>query len=284
MPVDQPWVGIDAAEHTVDAANIAERRVDAAERRQGSITASPKSLSHIPEDLDSSQPWHTKSAASPLADPQLGCNEVGVGRGLSVESTRGLLKLEEEPPRQPLSRPSSRERLQEFAEQGVEQHSVGALSSPSHPGSPLVKKSCAPFPIPPSLAPLAPMSPHVSFREGTYDGSRTAALRRAAEKRSWFGARWVGSIAARFSTLPDAIPLPTSPRERPGHRTRTPWALAAIWMLLPACVCYACSLPHACSIFLACAARVGPMRQLLSQLPEIRDPQDFEDRRCESPY
>jgi len=75
------------------------------------------------------------------------------------------------------------------------------------------------------------------------------------------------------------LAVPSSPRERPGHRTSTPWVWTTTAMLAPATICWLFSMPHACAIFLAAGARMGPMRFLLSLLPEVRDVHDFEDRR-----
>ena len=80
--------------------------------------------------------------------------------------------------------------------------------------------------------------------------------------------------------LPSALSrtVPSSPRERPGHRTSMPvWTTGT--MLVPAALCWLIGMPHASAIILAAAVRRGPLRFLLSLLPEIRDPADFEDRR-----
>lgn len=70
-----------------------------------------------------------------------------------------------------------------------------------------------------------------------------------------------------------------SSRERPGFITRTPWVFTVFALLLPAAVCWLAGLPYSCCIFLAAVVRIGPLRRLISLLPEVRNANDFEDRR-----
>ena len=88
----------------------------------------------------------------------------------------------------------------------------------------------------------------------------------------------VGSAALVWGG-PLAPEAPTSPRETPGHRTRAPWRQLTLLMAFPALVCCATGMWHTAAIFVAAGFRLGPMRALLSLLPVVRDPSDYEDRR-----